>query len=145
MPGAQPAATTNNVATLVEIDDQSGFRSNFISTGQPFGPDFVRYEIRAIVDGVPTVFSDDPAVGVPARLGAPWLAPIEIRLQAATMDLVTNQVDANSIRPWRINVASGNDPSLADDGLNAFRFQIVVDRSRGQQVVIDQVKVVYRV
>lgn len=145
MPGAQPAATANNVATLVEVDDQSGFRSTFISTGQPFGPDFVRYEITAIVDGVPTVFSDDPTVGAPARFGAPWLAPIEIRLQAATMDLVTNQVDANSIRPWRINVASGNDPSLADDGLNAFRFQIVIDRSRGQQVVIDQVKVVYRV
>lgn len=60
------------------------------------------------------------------------------------MDLLTNQIEANSIRPWRVTVRASQDPSLADDGLNSFRYQIVIDRSTGQTVVIDKVKVIYR-
>ncbi len=145
LPNALPPATSVNVAPLTEQDDRSGFRSNFISTGQPFGPDYLRYEIYALVDGVPRTFSDDPAVGQAASFGGPSFAPIEARFQAATMDPLTNQIEANSIRPWRVTVRASQDPSLADDGLNSFRYQIVIDRSTGQTVVIDKVKVIYRV
>jgi hypothetical protein len=135
-------ATSDNVTALQEVDTRTGFRSNFYSTGQPFGPEFVRYEVHAVVDGVPVVFSDDPTIGVPARFGQ---APIEISLQAGAVDLVTGAVDPGSIQPWRPSVVSGGGTGLADDALNGFRFQIILDRTGGQQVQIDSVKVIYRV
>jgi hypothetical protein len=135
-------ATSDNVTSLQEVDTRTGFRSTFYSTGQPFGPEFVRYEVHALVDGVPVVFSDDPSIGVPARFGQ---APIEISLQAGSVDLATGQVDPVTIQPWRAAVVGGVVPGLADDALNGFRYQIVLDRTGGQQVQIDRVIVVFRV
>jgi hypothetical protein len=134
-------ATSDNVTALQELDTRTGFRSAFYSTGQPFGPELVRYEVHALVDGVPVVFSDDLAIGVPARFGQ---APIEISFQAGSVDLTTGQVDPATIQPWRASVVGGAQPGLADDALNGFRFQIVLDRTGGQQVQIDSVKVIYR-
>lgn len=143
LPGAQPTAGPNNVGPLLETDTRTGFQSRFLSTGQPFGPEFARYEITALVDGNTVVFSDDPAVGVPAR---PGLAPIEALWQGATMDLATNQVIELSEGPWRTQVGNHSaDPALNDDGKNAVRFLILLDRTNGVAVEIVSVKVVYRV
>ncbi|MEC7583073.1 MAG: hypothetical protein VYE77_02035 [Planctomycetota bacterium] len=145
LPNVQPPAGADDVAILLDEDVRSAFQSKFYSTDQPFGPQYVRYEIRAFVDGNPqvVVFSDDPSVGTPANSA---LSPIEVYFQGGTVDLVTGAVDLQNLTPWRTQVGSfGGNPSLADDGLNGFRFQIVIDRSFGSEVEIDSIKVIYRV
>jgi hypothetical protein len=136
-----PAATASNVATLEETDEVVACRSKFYSTGLIFGPQYVRYEIHALVDGVPTVFTDDPALpGVPALPGA----PVRALWQSATLDLVTG--DPLLVRPWRTAVRStATQPGIASDGLNGFRFMIMVDRALAQTITIDSVTVLYRV
>jgi hypothetical protein len=142
LPNMIPAATAANVATLTDTDLRVGFQTEFYTTGQPFGPDWVRYEIEALVNGVPTVFSDDPARGTAASVG---LAPIEIYFQGGRMDLTNNTIVPGTIKPWRSRVkGSATEPSLADDALNAYRFQVLLDRTMGQQVVLQTVKVFYR-
>ncbi len=137
----QPAAVPENVATLVEVDDTVAFRSLFYSTGLLFGPEFVRYEIHATVDGVPMLFSDDPAVStIPAQPGQ----ALRALWQAASIDLVSGAV--SDIRPWRTQVRSaGGQTGIASDGLNGFRFQITQDRTVASTVTIDRVAVFYRV
>jgi hypothetical protein len=142
LPGMLPAATASNVATLEEQDDVVACRSKFYSTGLIFGPQYVHYEIHAVVDGVPTVFSDDPAVpnSVPALPGA----PVRALWQAATLDLLTG--DPNTVRPWRTSVRSSSlQVGIASDGLNGFRFMLMIDRAFGQNIPIDSVTVLYRV
>lgn len=141
LPNVQPAATAENVALLTESDPRSGFQSKFYSTGQAFGPTYVRYEMRVLINGTPFVFSDDPARGTPARFSVG--SAVQVWFQGGTVDLFTNE--ATSLRPWREFVGQGRGGlSLADDSPNGFRFLILVDRSAGQQVEIDWVKVVYR-
>lgn len=143
LPNAQPPASADNVAPLGETDARVGFQSTFYSTGQPFGPEFVRYEIRALVDGQPVLFSDDPSVGVPAR---PGFGPLEVWWQGVRMDVQSGAVDQTDLlsRPWRPAVGFGVG-SLALDGRNAFRFQLLVDRTNVANVVIESVKVIFRV
>jgi len=143
LPNAQPAATADNVALLTDEDPRVGFQSEFYSTNQPFGPEYVRYEIEARVNGVTTIFSDDPSVGVPARSAT---APIEAYFQAARIDLTTGTIVPGTTRPWREQVGGfGGATSLADDSENGFRFQILFNRTLGVNVVIERVTVVYQV
>ncbi|MEQ1634241.1 MAG: hypothetical protein ABL997_17810, partial [Planctomycetota bacterium] len=142
LPNALPTATTDNVGLLADVDPRVAFQSEFYSTGLPFGPEFVRYEIRARINGQVVVFSDDPAVGVPAR---PGFGPLEVWWQGVRMDIDTGLVDPIDLlsRPWRPAVGFGSG-SLAVDGRNAFRFQLILDRATATDVVIDSVKVIYR-
>ncbi len=142
LPNAQPPAAADNVSTLSESDLRVGFQSTFYSTGQPFGPEFVRYEIRALVNGQSVLFSDDPAIGVPAR---PGFGPLEVWWQGVRMDVQTGAIDQQDLlsRSWRPAVGFGVG-SLALDGRNAFRFQILLDRTNASEVVIESVKVVFR-
>jgi hypothetical protein len=137
----QPAATADNVGTLVELDDLCAFRSKFYTTGLLFGPEYARYEIHATVDGVPLVYSDDPQV---SNLTASSGAALRAQFQAANVNIVTGEV--TEIRPWRDSVRTvGNQTGIASDGLNGFRFRLIQDRTVGQVVTIDRVVVVYRV
>ncbi|MCA8963660.1 MAG: Ig-like domain-containing protein [Planctomycetes bacterium] len=137
----QPAAVANNVGTLTETDDAVSFRSKFYSTGLLFGPEYARYEIHATVDGVPTVFSDDPAV---STVAATQGAPLRALWQAANINLLTNL--PTETRPWRTSVRSvGGQTGIASDGLNGFRWQIIQDRTIAQVVTIDSVSVFYKV
>lgn len=142
LPNALPPASASNVATLDESDTRVGFQSTFYSTGQPFGPEFVRYEIRALVNGQPVLFSDDPSIGIPAR---PGFGPLEVWWQGVRMDIQTGAIDEVDLlsRPWRPAVGFGVG-SLALDGRNAFRFQLLLDRTNASDVVIESVKVVFR-
>jgi len=139
--GMLPPATATNVGTLAETDDLVGCRSTFYSTGLLSGPTYLRYEVHAIVGGVPAVFSDDPGVSMtPAQVGA----PVRILLQAADLDLTTGQ--PLQLRPWRTSVISSpGQIGIATDGLNGFRFMLVVDRTVAPQVVVDKVVVVYSI
>jgi hypothetical protein len=79
-------------------------------------------------------------------------APVRAFFQSANLDLQTGlpaplsgEVDP-TIRPWRTSVLStGNSTGIASDGLNGFRFALVVDHTLATTVTIDKVKVVYRV
>ena len=142
LPGMLPGpATASNVATLEETDDVVACRSKFYSTELIFGPQYARYEIHAVVDGLPVVFTDDPALpGVPALPGQ----PVRALWQSATLDLVTGEPLV--VRPWRTSVRStSTQPGIASDGLNGFRFMIMIDRAFAQNITIDSVTVLYRV
>lgn len=147
--GMQPAATADNVGTLTELDDLVVFQSTWYSTNLPYGPEYARYEIYATVDGVPVVFSDDPAVStVPAQTGA----ALRAFFQNANLDLATGlpaPISGSSeptIRPWRLSVKStATQTGIASDGLNGFRWALVLDRAIAATVTVDRVKIVYRV
>ena len=93
------------------------------------------------VDGLPTVFSDDPAVSsMPALPGA----PVRALWQSATLDLVTSQ--PIEVGPWRTSVRSSQTQTgIASDGLNGFRFMLMIDRTLATTITIDSVIVLYRV
>lgn len=137
----QPAATTDNVGALSEVDSLVGCRSKFYSTGLLFGPEFARYEIYGHVDGAPFVLSDDPAVAaLPAQDGA----PVRALWQGANLDLVTGV--PMSLGPWRTSVrTAGTQVGIASDGLNGYRFLLLVDYALGAVITIDRVVVVYRI
>lgn len=145
-----PAPIADNVATLTEADDEVSFQSTWYSTNLPYGPEYARYEIYATVNGAPVIYSDDPAVStVPAQGPA---AAIRAFFQNANLDLVTGAPvplpgeTEVAIRPWRTSVLSlANQTGIASDGLNGFRFALVLDRRIAATVTIDKVKIVYRV
>ncbi|MCB9877375.1 MAG: hypothetical protein H6835_07215 [Planctomycetes bacterium] len=137
-----PAATTQNVGALTELDDIVALRSTWYSTGLIFGPEFARYEISATVDGAPMLFSDDPAV---SNLAAGVGAPLRVLFQAANLDLVTGEVLDPVLPAWRTSVrSSSNQTGIASDGRNAFRFMLLIDHALAADVVVDRVTVVYR-
>jgi hypothetical protein len=144
LPNAQPPAASYNVSALTEQDRRVGFVSKFYSTGNT-GPSssviYVRYEIYARIQGQAVLFSDDPAVGIPARLG---FGPIEAWWQGVRVDPVTGVVDpTDTPGPWRRAVGVGVD-TLSVDARNGFRMQLVLDRSNIADVQIDRVRVVFR-
>lgn len=140
LPNTQPAATNDNVGTLTDSDDAASFRSTWYSTGLVFGPEFVRYEIHATVGTSNVIFSDDPNT---STVAAGPGAAIDLYLQAAQLDLGTLEV--LQTRPWRKSViTTQNQVGIASDGLNAFRFVIIQDRTLATNVTIDKFVVVYR-
>lgn len=147
----QPPATSDNVGPLAETDNLVVFQSTWYSTMRPFGPEYARYEIRAYIDGSPvaTVFSDDPAV---STLKAETGQALRAFFQNANLDLVTGLPapllgeTQPTIRPWRTQVlSSGPLTGIASDGLNGYRFALVVDRGVASSVVVESVKVFYRI
>ena len=71
-------------------------------------------------------------------------APVRALWQAATLDLQTG--DPLQVRPWRTSVRSSTTQvGIASDGLNGFRFMIMIDRAFAQNITIDSVTVLYQV
>jgi hypothetical protein len=65
-----------------------------------------------------------------------------VQFQAATIDLQTGE--ATDIRQWRDGVRTGgNQVGIASDGLNGFRFRLIVDQTLAQTLSVDSVKVPY--
>ncbi len=136
----QPAPASSNVGQLSEVDDLVAVRSRFYSTNTQLGPEYARYEVYATVGGVPIVYSDDPAFGVPAGVGA----AVRALFQAARLDLGTNEVLETG--PWRTSVRSvGQQIGIASDALNGFRFMLYRDATINSDVTIQRVVVVYRI
>lgn len=139
LPNMQPAPTADNIGVLAERDDFASFRSLWYSTELALGPEFVRYTIHATVDGNAMVFSDDPSV---STLAAGVGAAIRLWIQAGQLDLSTGEV--LSSKPWRTAVRSGQAQiGIGSDGLNAFRWVVVHDRSVAQEVILSRVEVTY--
>ena len=114
---ANPPVGQGNLAnTMTEFDAHAGQQSLFYETGVPFAARFVRYEIDAIVNGVPVRFGD--VSGSSARFGN-VSAQIWFKLQGAQLD-ANGQVVGNTARPWRDTAAQ-----LNNDSVNAFRFVLL--------------------
>jgi len=140
LPGMQPAATTANVGSLVERDALISLRSKFYSSGLPLGPDWVRYEIHATVNGTTMIFSDDPQI---STLVAGIGQPLRALFQPATVDLQTGAVSetgawCTGVRttPQRVGIQSA--------GRNGFRFVLILDTAIATNVTIERVVVAYR-
>lgn len=135
-----PAATTDNVGQLTEVDDLVSMRSLYYSTGLIFGPEFSHYKIEATIDGTPVVFSDDPTIStMEAGVGS----VVRALFQAANLDVVTGEV--LSVRPWRTSVRSSpSQTGIASDGLNGYRFMLFFDRTLATAITVDRLTVVYR-
>lgn len=140
--GMQPAPIAANVGTLVETDTLISFRSDFYSTGLVFGPDWVRYEIYATVNGTAMVFSDDPSV---SNLTASLGQPIRALFQPATLDLQTGAVVAAGNWVGAVRTTP-QVTGLQSSGLNGFRFALILDRAVAPvgAVTVEKVVVVYR-
>jgi hypothetical protein len=92
------------------------------------------------VDGVPVVYSDDPAV---SNLEAGNLSPVRVLFQAANLDVVTGEV--LDLRPWRTSVrSSSTQTGIASDGYNGYRFSLLFNRALATNVTIDRLTVVYQ-
>lgn len=136
--GLLPAASDDNVGPLLERDDVVGVRSRLFYTGQVLGPLYQRYEIHALVDGLPIVFSDDPAIGVPATT----LTSVRALFQAVRVDPTTEE--ELEVGPWRVGVRSvGGTDGIATEGFNAVRFQLFADHTLANDVRVERVVVVY--
>ncbi len=135
-----PAATTDNVGQLTEVDDLISMRSLYYSTGLIFGPEFSHYKIEAMIDGTPVVFSDNTTV---SNMEAGVGSAVRVLFQAANLDVVTGEV--LSVRPWRTSVRSSpSQTGIASDGLNGYRFMLFFDRTIATNITIDRLTVVYR-
>jgi hypothetical protein len=136
-----PAPVADNVAPLVERDDVVGTLSKIYSTGRLFGPEYVSYEIRALVDGVPVVFSDDPAISTQEATGS---SPVRALFQAVQINISTDEVLQTG--PWRTAVRSTiNQAGISSEGFNAYRFWLFVDRAFANDIRIDRVVILTRV
>ena len=140
--GMSPVATADNVGPLLESDDVVSMRSLYYSSNLIFAPQWARYELEAVVDGVPMTFSDDPSVSSMAAIQG---APIRILFQAADLDVVTGEVLNTQPREWRTQVRNTlTVPGLNTDQLNGYRFMLFIDRQLASTVTVEKLTVVYR-
>jgi len=143
-----PAATTQNVSQLLDRDDVVGSESLWYATRQIFPPEFLRYELQVVEDGVQVVYSDDaswtssfgPNVGV-----AGSSAPVQFLIQGARVNPTTGQVDASTIKPWRqfVGPKSGQ-MSLDGDDATGYRFQLIFNLGLGKNVVVRKLLVYFK-
>ncbi|MEZ5963406.1 MAG: Ig-like domain-containing protein [Planctomycetota bacterium] len=136
----RPAADPSMVGPLLDNDDRSGFVTRWYATRQIFPPTFQRYEVEAVVDGNPVTFSDDPAHGVWAPIGAG--TAIEVMFQGADVDPRDGSL-VGIPTEWRSTVgAHQGQPGIAGESIDGFRFTLVFNRRAG--VEIRKVSVIFR-
>ena len=139
-----PPAGAQSVGVLRESDGRVGFQSKYVSTGAVFPPTYVRYVVEADVDGVPTTFSDDAALGVPAAAGT---SPLIFLVQGADVSL-TGELLPNALPgPWRTQAGpfQAGVGSLNSDSTVGFRWILLQDRTLSTNVVVRNVRVDYRI
>jgi hypothetical protein len=137
-----PPAVAQSAGLLAESDDFTGFQSIFVSTGAIFPPTYVRYVVEADVDGVPTTFSDDPAVGVPALRGA---APIVFLIQGAPVAITGELTGVPAAWRTQVGAFQAGVGNLNADAFSGYRWQILFDRTMANSVVVRAVRIEYRI
>ncbi len=131
-----------SIAGLVDRDPVVASQSLWIGTQQLFPPEFLRYELDAIVDGVPITYSDDPTVGVLATDGQ----PVRLWIQGAQYDPGGN-VDPTTVSGWLRYVggfAPAGEVVLDTADATVLRFQLLFDRGLAQSVSVQELRVFYR-
>ncbi|MFO1030049.1 MAG: hypothetical protein U1F60_03130 [Planctomycetota bacterium] len=137
VPAFQP---TQNTGPLLDVDGRTGSRSTWLLPATGALPVYVRYELLALVQGQPLLFSDDPTVSTLAANDPS--GPVQLRLQAGFFDAMTGQVGEATWGPWRSTAAVGPDSINRDHG-NAVRFDLTVDRTLFVVNVLD-LRIVWR-
>ncbi|MHC4899851.1 MAG: hypothetical protein ACYTGW_22395 [Planctomycetota bacterium] len=99
------------------------------------------------MDGKNVVYSDDSKIGFLAVRGS---TPIFLVVQGAQVRRNTSTgaiepIPGKPIPPWRTYVGPFvTGKSLAGDGVNGFRFTLVLDRSFGKTVEVRAVTIFYK-
>lgn len=141
----RPPLPPSSVATLAASDQDRlvASRSVWHASGRPSPPAWLRYEIEAVVDDVVRRYSDDPAYGLLAGPGQ----PVQLYVQGASVDPFMRAPRAGTVGPWRQRVGDSpvlGEPSLAQDGADGLRYELVADRSLATSIVIRRVAFLYR-
>ena len=132
-------ASTNSGA-LNDRDARTGSRSRWLLPATTALPVYLRYELLALVNGVPVVFSDDSSVS-PLPANDPN-GPVSVRFQGARIDPLTGQPVAATVGPWRASLAAGDD-SINRDRAETLRFDLVIDTTSGP-VQVQELRIVWR-
>lgn len=128
----RPAVDPLMVGPLLDSDDNSGFVTRWYATRQIFAPTFKRYEVDALVDGLPVTFSDDPAYGVWAPIGSG--TPIEIMFQGGDVDPRDGRL-VGIPSAWTSTVgAHQGQAGITGGSIDGFRFTLIFNRRSGVQV-----------
>jgi len=128
----RPAVDPSMVGPLTDSDDTSGFQTRWYATRQIFAPMFKRYEVDAMVDGVPVVFSDDPNHGTWAPIGGG--APISVLFQGADIDPRDGSL-VGLPGAWSSTVGPHHGQAgIGGASIDGFRFNLIFNRPSGVQV-----------
>jgi hypothetical protein len=150
IPSGPPVASIDPT----DFDNDVAIRSTWYPASLLFPPDFVRYEIEAVVDGVPVLYSDDPNTSDPAFVGLAHgpTSPIQFTIQGAqleydaTQKLVPKPNTAISAFRKYVGSAPANSgaKALSGDGATGYRFELALDRSLGKSVEISAITVFWK-
>ncbi len=151
LPNTVPAATANSVGVLSDSDLQVGDQSRFYPTRQLFKPTFLRYEVRAKLDGQDVFYSDDPSWTGPSGFRAMGPAigmgsAVQVYFQGAQVQATTGQVDPATIGDWRRYVgrfAPAGEGVLDDDDATGYRFLVLYDLAVSASIEITRVTVYF--
>ncbi len=139
-----PPATAGNSGTLRSTDDapRSVATSLWYNTRSLFPPTFLRYVIKAKIDGKDVVYSDDAKLGKRAVDGE----PVEFYIQSAAVDPQTSNV-VGPLTDWVAGTVLGlNAAKFVGKTGNGFRFMIVFNKDAGnvKTIEISSLRVLFR-
>ena len=139
-----PALSAANSGVLTDTDMVVGSQSLWYPTRQFFAPEFLHYELTAMIDGVQVTYSDDVSSGLsPANDPG---GPVRIMFQAARVDPGTAQEDDRTIGPWRdfVGTKSGEEETLNLDDGTGFRFLLIFNRMMTPDIVVTGLTVFFK-
>lgn len=126
-----PALGGANRGTLTDLDNVVVMTSRTFDSGRTL-PTYSRYEVDVVLaGGMMATFRDDTGAAA-----VPGLGPFAIEFQA--MDTTSGMPSG----PWVSFVRPAAGPHLGQAGADGFRFRLILDRSFGQTVQVDEVRVV---
>src|SRR5690606_15250679 len=92
-----PPPAAKNVGPLLDRDTGKVVsQSHFYSTGLIFPPRYLRYEVRATINGQPILFSDDPAIS--PNMADASNPDLHFQVQGARVSALTGIADPETIR-----------------------------------------------
>ncbi len=145
--GTHVPVGSGEVAEIQEDWPIVALQSLWYENAQVFAPQFLRYEIEALVNGTPVTYSDDPKFGVLAQHGD---TPRAFYIQGGDIVPGSGQVlNPGEVVGWRQYVGQFNPnplgPTLNGDNKNGFRWILILDRDfAGTDVVITRVRIVFK-
>jgi hypothetical protein len=138
----------------LDRDDDVAVRSLWYAASLLFPPDFLRYEIEALIDNQRVLFSDDENHPDPDFVGLAHgpTSPLRFTIQGGKLELDPAGRLApkpnTPVFPFRkyvgIPPASSSEPSLFDDGATGYRFELALDRSLGKTVEVKKITVYWK-
>jgi hypothetical protein len=135
----EPPVQASNVGVLTDQDQIIALQSQFLSINEVFPPEWVGYEIDAVIDGRPTLYRDD----TPGARAVPFTEAVGFVVQGTGE---AGGGPAPPTAPWRqfVGPFDGGAGNLNADAANYFRFQLILNRARASTIVIRRVTLCYR-